>query len=352
MPQKPVMTPIDLTLAINFIPAVVCLCKAALISLSLSVLHPGEHLGGFVLLAVMLNIDRAVSHARIFDENAVQGCILAAWGINFLRTTVPDVPKVLSPATAFLWVCFACCLVMEPKKIQEFFVIYGHGAGGVFRRTLPGIITGLFMVVVVFIPFKGETPLITGARSIGFACLCVAWVYVVSIWRPKPRHNGSCVFECHLLLSRFSPILYMDQGVAAFYALGCVVILAYHYIHLHVMASDPVDLSMSTMSTMSTMSNLPNELPGYEHLVCKAQNETRLTVSAPILVPQSTSVKSPIKPSMKPSINSSLNPSLNSSSNSAISASMLTSITEMNSVEEDEDLEAYFRTACQSRQQQ
>ncbi len=31
---------------------------------------------------------------------------------------------------------------------------------------------------------------------------------------------------------------------------------------------------------------------------------------------------------------------------------MLTSITEMNSVEEDEDLEAYFRTACQSRQQQ
>ena len=69
------------------------------------------------------------------------------------------------------------------------------------------------------------------------------------------------------------------------------------------MASDPVDLSMSTMSTMS---NLPNELPGYEHLVCKAQNETRLTVSAPIIVPQSNSVMSPIKPSMKPSINCAL----------------------------------------------
>jgi hypothetical protein len=61
------MPPIDLTLrlAVNFIPVVVCLCKAVLMSLSLSMLDPGEHLCGFVIFVMMLIIDRAVSSARI-----------------------------------------------------------------------------------------------------------------------------------------------------------------------------------------------------------------------------------------------------------------------------------------------
>lgn len=231
-PKKPPMSPIDLTLAVNFVPAVVCLCKAALISFSLNLLSPGEHLGGFVIFAMVLNIDRAVSSARIFDENAVQCCILAAWVINFLRG-VADAPKWLEPFATLCWLLFGLALVLEPRRIQEFFVMYGHGSGGVFKRVLPGVINSLFVTAIAFTPLQSETWILKSARSIGFACLCVAWVYVVSVWRPKPRHNGSCVFECHLLLSRFCPILYVQWVVAVLYSALCVSLIVYHYTWIH-----------------------------------------------------------------------------------------------------------------------
>lgn len=283
-------------------------------------------------MVMMLSIDRAVSCARIFDENAVQGCILAAWGINFLRTTVApqSLSDKLNPVATFLWVCFACCLALEPRRVQEFFVMYGHGSGGVFKRVLPGIVTGLFVVVMVFIPFKGEHLLITAARSIGFACLCVAWVYMVSVWRPKPRHNGSCVFECHLLLSRFCPILYVDQGVAIFYACVCVVILAYHYVQIHVMVLNPLSMVPEVQAVQSVVGD------------CTGLSEVAnlANLATPKIPPSSPAPSKPCS-----SISSTI------LSSTILSSAMLSSITEMNVEEDDEDLEAYFRTACQSRQQ-
>jgi hypothetical protein len=285
------MPPIDLTLAVNFIPAVVCLCKAALISFSLSILDPGEHLGGFVVFVVVLNIDRAISCARIFDENAVQCCILAAWVINFLRA-MAVAPPLLDPITTLCWFLFGFCLVLEPKGVQEFFVMYGQGSGGVFKRVLPGIFTSLFVVVMAFIPLKQEPGIIKSARSIGFACLCVAWVYVVSVWRPKPRHNGACVFECHLLLSRFCPILYIQWVPAVLYTIGCVFVLIYHYVQIHVS---------------------PPKIIATPH----------------------------------PDFDEDEKPNSNSLSEITVMMNEISTIEE-----EDEDLEAYFRSACQSRQQQ
>ena len=279
------MPPIDLTLAINFIPAVVCLCKAALISFSLSILRPGEHLGGFVVFVMVLNIDRAVSCARIFDENAVQCCILASWVINFLRN-MAEAPNWVTPLTTFFWLSFGFCLVLEPRRVQEFFVMYGHGSGGTFKRILPGILTSLFALVLAFTTLNEESAVIKGARSIGFACLCVAWVYVVTVWRPKPRHNGSCVFESHLLLSRFCPILYVHWPAAVLYAVVCTVLLAYHYVQIHV--------------------SLPPE----------ASVVSAITPVIPVMSPVPAAI-----------------------------------VSEMNTIEEEEeDLEAYFRSACQSRQ--
>ena len=303
-PKKPPMPPIDLTLAINFIPAVVCLCKAALISFSLSILDPCEHLGGFVIFVIVLNIDRAVSCARIFDENAVQCCILAAWVINYLRS-LAVAHRLVDPIATFLWSCFGYCLIVESKGVQEFFVMYGHGSGGVFKRVLPGIITSIFVVVMAFTPLKEEPAVAKSARSLGFACLCVAWVYVVSVWRPKPRHNGSCVFECHLLLSRFCPILYVHLGVAVFYALGCVAILVYHYIHIHV-----------------TPSTIPRQQETREEEIPSVSSNSSLNSLSAVTV------------------------MVNEMAHTGNST--ITTIEE----EDDEDLEAYFRSACQSRQQQ
>lgn len=314
------MAPIDLTLAVNYIPAVVCLCKATLISLLLSTLDPGAHLGGFVIFAMVLNIDRAVACARIFDENAVQCCILAAWVINYLRVTA-EAPKLVEPITTFIWLCFSFCLVLEPKSVQELFVMYGHGSGGAARRIAPGVITSTFVAVTAFTTLKNEGAVVKSGRSIVFACLCVVWVYVVSIWRPKPRHNGSCVFECHLLLSRFCPVLFVHWGVASFYAAGCVGLLGYHYVQIHVSPTLPAhpgrvpacdSVSLSKTDTISTRSDCRSDVNVVRHdaaygMECKLPGEVTISV--------------PDKP-------------------------------DMNAIdEEDEDLEAIFRSACQSRQQ-
>jgi hypothetical protein len=283
---------IDLTLAVNFIPAVVCLCKAAFISFTLCLLTPGEHLGGFVVFVIVLNLDRAISSGKILDESSVQCCILASWVINFLRA-LAVAPRLVDPITTFFWVCFGFCLVLEPKWIQEFFVIYGKG--GLFRRILPGVLTSLFVVVMAFTPMKEETGVVKSSRTMCFACLCVTWVYVVSVFKPK----GNSVFECHLLLSRFCPILYVQWVVAATYAAGCVIILGYHYFHMDCDRSDPTNLNNN--ENLDIPSTNPHTLVGLTN--------------------------------PKPNINN------------LISLNSITPI-----VEDDEDLEAYFRTACQSRQ--
>lgn len=320
-PKKPSMPPIDLTLAVNFIPAVVCLCKAVLMSFSLSMLDPGEHLGGFVIFVMMLNIDRAVSSARIFDENAVQCCILASWVLNYLRSLAAS-PKPVAPVATFLWLTFSYCLVLEPRWVQEFFVMYGQGSGGVCKRILPGILTSVFVMVLAFTHLHDESWIVKSARSVGFACLCVTWVYVVSVWRPKPRHNGGCVFECHLLLSRFCPVLYVHWIVAALYAVGCVAIIVYHYVQIHVVKSggltSQTECSSCTddSSSLSEVTVMLNEIRNNESVHVAGSFNTR-KAGAPLI--NMIGIDGPVE--------------------------------EMNTIEEedDEDLEALFRSACQSK---
>jgi hypothetical protein len=233
-PARKEMPPIDLTLAVNYIPAVVCLGKAALISFCLSIIHPGAHLGGFVVFAMLLNLDRAVSCARIFDENALQLCILASWVINFLRVA-SEAPVLLNPIVSALWVGFSLSLVVEPRVVQEFFVLYGQGAGGALRKLVPGIVSSLMVGLVSLTPLQAEAGVVKSARTVGFAGLCVAWVYVVSVWRAKPRNvSGACVFETHALVARFCPVLYVNWVVAGGFGLVCVACLAYHYVRIHV----------------------------------------------------------------------------------------------------------------------
>lgn len=233
-PARKEMPPIDLTLAVNYIPAVVCLGKAALISFGLSVLNPGTHLGGFIIFAMLLNIDRAVACARIFDENGLQLCILASWVINYLRVA-NEAPVMLNPIASGLWLSFSLSLVVEPKIVQEAFVLYGQGAGGTAHKLIPAVVTSLFVGVVSYTPLAPESGVVKTSRTMAFAGLCVAWVYVVNVWRSKPRQQiGACVFETHALIARFCPLLFVNWLVACGFAGVCVGGVVYHYVRMHV----------------------------------------------------------------------------------------------------------------------
>jgi hypothetical protein len=206
---------IDLTLTINFIPAVICLCKSALMSLLLSILDPD--MGGFLVFATLLNLDRAIT-CRIFDENGVQCLILASWVINFLRLSVVA-PYLVNPIITLLWVVYTFILVLEPKRLLDAFM-------SDYMFLVPGILTSLFVVAMAFTPLEIESEILKSSRVMCFSTLCVAWVYVVSVWKPKPINT---VFECHLLLSRFCPVLFIKWGVAMVYTFGCACVLFYYF---------------------------------------------------------------------------------------------------------------------------
>jgi hypothetical protein len=299
------MPPIDLTLAVNYIPAVVCLLKAALISFCLCILNPGTHLGGFTVFALLLNIDRAVASARIFDENAVQLCILSAWVINYLR--VPsDAPRFLNPLVSLVWLIFSLTLILEFKKVQEFFVLYGQGSGGTIQRLIPAVFTSCMVGVLCFTPMEMESGIVKSSRAVGFAFLCVAWVYVVTVWRAKPRHSA-CVFETHALVARFCPLLYVNRLLAFGFALVCLVCISYHYLLIHVNKRNRQDDLKPIYNENVKLSNNMNNSVG------SAAPSSLSGLTVPALDLQ-------------------------------ISPNEISTIDE----EDEEALEAYFRTACQS----
>lgn len=328
------MPPVDLTLAVNFVPAVLCLFKSALISLALCMLHPGEHLGGFVLLATVLNVDRVVSSKRIFDENAVQCCILASWVINYLRA-MADAPKVVEPMVTFLWVYFGLFLVVEPRRWRVFFVMYGQGSGGVIRRMLPVILTSACVSIIAFTPLAQETCFLQSGRTMAFSCLCTLWVYAVGVWHPRPRRHGlGDIFECHLLLSRFCLVLYVHPIVASIFGALCVGLIMYRHFHMQ------------------------NHPPEAEHELLEAEEGSRCSDAAP----DSESVLERAKSQVSISVSGAERVGIKGASSQAspnkgdcsLSALMVSGpvggMAPIAEEETDEELEAYFRSACQSRQ--
>jgi hypothetical protein len=126
------------------------------------------------------------------------------------------------------------------------------------------------------------------------------------VWRPRTKFNGSCVFECHLLLARFCPILYIHWVAAILYAVGCVALLVYHYVQIHVGFHGAVRVPTSDADTCSLSE------------VAVMLNDARKQSAANLAL----DLNGPVE--------------------------------EMNTImeEDDEDLEACFRAACQSRIQQ
>lgn len=248
------MPAIDLTLAVNYLPAVECMIKVTILACALCLSNVSENFGAFSVLALALNINRALSNARIFDGNAVQYCVLLSWFVNTIRAGATAPGAVLPVATA-LWLAFTLSLVVEPPSVQEFFVLYGQGSGGMVKQILPAVVGSFFVGLFAFLPVSVESCPLRVVRSMAFAGLCVCWVYVVTVWRARPRQMGGlCVFSSHALLARFAPVLYVNAVVAGVYFVFCLGMMVYHYVQLH-MVTVTIHQHMEVMSDQAVTLN-------------------------------------------------------------------------------------------------
>ena len=245
------MPTIDLTLAINYLPAVECFVKVTVLAGALCLANVTEHLGAFSIMAMMLAIDSALSTARIFDGNALQCAVLLSFFVNTLRLAASAPPAVVMSSTGF-WALAALLLVVESREVQEYLVLYGQGGGGRLRQILPGVGSSLMIGLFAFLPGQQESSAVKMVRALGFAALCVLWVYVVTVWRALLLQQGVCVFASHALITQFAPVLYLHAVVAALYALACVALVVYHHVQLHYKVP-PAEPNVTVLNTIHTI---------------------------------------------------------------------------------------------------
>jgi len=283
---------IDLSLAVNYLPAVECSLKGIFLCFVLAFISPGEHLGVYTIMALLLNIDRVISLRRIFDGNALLCTVLASHVINFLRAGVTSSPFFLAPFIAMVWVSCSVLLVAEPPFLTEYLA-----ERTLLKRVLPSLVTGFGIGFLAFTPLTSEATGLKFFRSLGFLAMCVIWVYVIGVWR---RNGMNDTFNQNLI-AKFCPLLFVPVGFMVLFFMVCFILLAYH------VSRDTQLLPGPHAAIISSATPLPRQQQ------------------------QQQQGPPPIPPSPRP-------------------GSMHTIQEEMmNHADDEEDLEAYFKMACQAR---
>ena len=85
---------VDLTLAVNYVPAALCLIRVLIFTTGICLIGPGEELGGYQILALVLYLDRVVlatfTQRTIFDSNAVIAAVFFSNIFAAIRACVTD----------------------------------------------------------------------------------------------------------------------------------------------------------------------------------------------------------------------------------------------------------------------
>jgi hypothetical protein len=244
MPSSPSGKPddmahIDLSLAINYLPAVSCILKTLLMSSTLIMVTSEHNLGVFTIFAMLLNLDKVVSGERIFNGNAVLCLILLSWFLNYLRVGMKHVP-VFTGSVSVFWAIFSLTIILEPARVRRIIATDSWGDTTLvnpkphhwnLKRLGPSIVNTLWICLISFTHLEEETGSFKIARSLSFSILCVAWVYIVGVWQ-RCGQTHMAIFTQNLL-ARFSPILFSPPLVCLGFIFVCVFALLYLYVEHH-----------------------------------------------------------------------------------------------------------------------
>lgn len=217
------MKRVDLTLAVNYVPACVCLCKALVLMLVISLIQPGDEVrGGYIPLAAMLYLDRLVMRNIIFDSNAI---LLALYFANVHATvraiSLRQAYAVFVAGLHLCWAGMCVTLLADPGKVRWPWEK---------RLQASKIVPVVFMLVVVVATAYVHAPLESGGlracRALAFTLLAFAWIYLVGIHTPhgiEYLKETSCQF-----VARLAPVLYSPLWLAAAFVPAALGALAWH----------------------------------------------------------------------------------------------------------------------------
>lgn len=216
---------VDLTLAVNYVPACMCLCKALALMLGISLIQPGEEVrGGYIPLAAMLYLDRLIMRNMIFDANAI---LLAVYFANVhavvRATSIRTAYPVFMMGLHLCWVAMSLTLLAEPGKVRWYFEKRVQAS-----RLVPVLFMLLVIVPTAYVHEPFETGAVRACRALTFTLLAFAWIYLVGIHTSQGIEylkETSCQFT-----ARLAPLLYSPLWVAgAFFPAAIGALAWYHF---------------------------------------------------------------------------------------------------------------------------
>jgi hypothetical protein len=228
---------IDLTLAVNYLPAVLCLLRLVWYLFALTVIAPGGEIGGYLIVGLVLYLDRVVFRVYmvsvIFDTS---GVILAVYFANVYHLV--QASNTASHMNFFglivnVWWMICCIfMIVEPARLRGAFEKSSR-----LYHVLPAMIMVLALIAQVQVHCDREDAGTKFARGVAFALLSIIWVYIVGIHQSQalePLKDNSSHF-----ISRFAPVLYLPPPVAILFAVLAGGAVAYQYVQLYRAVSEP-----------------------------------------------------------------------------------------------------------------
>jgi hypothetical protein len=203
---------IDLSLAVNYLPACSCAFRSVFLSLALCGIHSIKLLPAFVPLCLLLVFHRAQPDVlRIFDGSGVYFSIFLSHCVAVMQELGDGWWTVWPPvyvAFSLEWPLVAGYLMWRPPLRRAQLMGYLAGACG-------------HASVFAFVnrPDGREHRLVRVGRDLAFAGLCLVWTYVVGIYRRKLSRD-SAESSSHFAVY-FWPVLFIHPWVAGLYACAC-----------------------------------------------------------------------------------------------------------------------------------
>jgi hypothetical protein len=207
---------VDLTLAINYIPACTCLGKVLVFMLALAAIPENREVDGLVLMAGILYVDRIITRNIIFDANAI---LLAIYFSNvhaaIRATRTQRAYRVLEDSMFLLWAVGSLLLIYEPQAIKR-----SMEKRPDIARLIPVALMLIIVVAMSHIEHSLESAWIRTCRATAFTLLSFAWICIVGVRSSSGIEylkDNSCQF-----VSRLAPALYAPIWVSAGFSIGAI----------------------------------------------------------------------------------------------------------------------------------
>jgi hypothetical protein len=201
---------VDLTLAVNYLPVCACVLKSLVLGLALCAVRATELAPFYVLLLLLLLLDRLFVPPRIFDGNSL---LLAIWG-GHVVSEVQSRAALPLPHPPLLYAFLSCTWVALAS--HRLWACTGR------RRWHPAALALVVahVTAISFVPVQPEPHVLRLLRSVAFSCLAIGWLYSVGIYRHRRIVTDSGV---HFVIN-FTPTLYVHPYAALAHAAAAVLI--------------------------------------------------------------------------------------------------------------------------------